>query len=401
MEHFGKQAVQAHKPTAEEQERILNIMEDAYAPTTWNIPFDLFTKDHFMRCLKGLDNQSSPGWPYKREAPTIGQWLGFNGVWYDPVRIEELWFDTKLVIMGRFEHVMYAFIKPEPHKKAKVDLGRWRLIIASALPVQMAWRMCFQEHNDREIDYSYFIPSQQGITLFGGAWKQYLRQWKAAGYDTGLDKSAFDFTAAGWALKLDLEYRRRMSRGSQDLTDEWYQVASRLYYDMFRTSKILMPEGYVWEQQFWGYMKSGCVNTISTNSHLQIMYHILACWEQNVSVHPLPVACGDDTLQRLDQATDLKAYSKYGLVVKSASDELEFVGHEFTDEGPMPLYSEKHICALIHCKEEVIPEYVEAMCRMYVHGTPEMVSFWHYLARKLRVSVRSPEYYRTWYDWAD
>lgn len=374
---------------------ILYEMEKAYQPVVWNLRDDFLSFENFYFCLRRLENDSSPGYPYMREGKTIGDWLGWDGVWYDEIKIERLWFELNSYLEGG-ELVLRMFIKEEPHKQEKVQQNRWRLIMAAPLPVQMLWHMLFSDQNDLEIEKAYDIPSQQGFVPVRGGWKVFLRQWQERGYDTGLDKKAWDWNVPGWLMDMDLEFRYRLCRGKQK--QKWLGIARRLYDDMFVHPKIVISDGRVFQQKYPGIMKSGCVNTISTNSHMQVMVHIGACYLQGVSPYPLPVCCGDDTLQRLDQAVDVETYARFGAVVKSASDGLEFVGHEFTVNGPWPLYFSKHVAKFKTVSDECLADYLDSMARMYCH-TP-MFEFWSEMAVRLGVSILSQEYYLYWYDYS-
>nr|WKV33698.1 MAG: RNA-dependent RNA polymerase [Riboviria sp.] len=308
---------------------------------------------------------SSPGLPYCREATTNRDWLEWNGVSCSNFKLDRLWHDVQSVLAGRWEHLIRVFVKQEPHKKAKVVEKRWRLIMASSLSVQLVWHMLFSYQNDLEIKNAYHIPSQQGVVLVNGGWKRYRQQWLAKGLTCGLDKSAWDWTCASWLLDADLEFRFRSGSGRRMI--EWRQLAREMYDRMFVDPVLVLSNGTMWRQVVPGVMKSGCVNTISTNSHCQVFVHFLTCFEQGISPFPVCVACGDDTLQAAEHCADISVYHKFGVKVKSASDDMEFVGHEITSHGPHPLYMAKHVKKLRYVSEEILPQYFDAMARMYVH----------------------------------
>lgn len=376
-------------------------METAYARIRTELPEDCFSYDHFFRTLKKLENTSSPGHPFSREAPTIGEWLGFDGVGFDMMQVNRLWHMVSALMQGDDEQILTVFIKEEPHKVEKVESGRWRLIIAFPLHVQVLWHMLFDQQNDLEIENAYHLPSQQGIILNAGGWRTYLNQWRARGYDVGLDKRAWDWTVPGWLLDLDLEFRQRLVLG--DHKSEWVRLSNKVYQMAFGNPILMLSDGALLRQVHPGVMKSGCVNTISSNSHMQVMVHILACEDQGVSHEPLPVCCGDDTLQCSWQATDLEAYARYGAIVKSASADLEFVGLEFTSGGPIPLYMEKHLYSLCFVKDsfesELVIQWLDSMLRYYSYSGYRQL--WRDFARRLGVAHRlhSDEYYRAWYEY--
>lgn len=376
-------------------ERVLYECELAYKPVVWTLPEDFDTFSSFEKALRRLDMTSSPGFPYQKEAPTNGDWLKWNGMECDRIQVMRLWFDVQLVLKDEWDSVIRVFVKQEPHKKKKIEEKRWRLIMASSLCVQMAWHMLFDYMNDLEIAKAYEIPSQQGIVLVAGGWKIFKKQWESKGYTCGLDKSAWDWTAPKWALDLDLEFRARMGRGTR--MEDWMRIAVVLYRHMFEDPKIMTSDGRIYRQVVPGVMKSGCVSTISTNSHCQVFVHLVVCVEKGLPFHPLPSCCGDDTLQHEIHAQDIEVYKRYGVQVKSTSDTLEFVGHEFRSSGPAPMYIMKHLKNLHYMKEDNLGQFLDSMARMYVH-TPEY-AIWETIARKAGLPLPlSREAYKYWYD---
>nr|QLL27740.1 putative RdRp [Leveillula taurica associated sobemo-like virus 1] len=338
---------------------------------------------------------SSPGYPYTSQAPTNGEWLKWNGVEADPFQLDVLWHDTQVVLSGQWDTVLKCFIKREPHKLSKVEEGRYRLIMASPLCVQMAWHMLFDFMNDLEIKEAYNIPCQQGIAMVGGGWKAYKKQWESIGTTHALDKKAWDWTAPYWTILMDLELRYRLGRG--DHMNRWYVIAKILYDQMFEHPKILTSGGIMLRQVVPGIMKSGIVNTISTNGHCQCFIHAAVCLMLGLPFKPWPRCCGDDTLSHLLHCCDLGAYNRLGVKIKSVSDTMEFCGHEFRDSGPVPLYWLKHLKKLQFVSDDVLPQYLDSMARMYVHTIH--YDFWERIARLLGCPLQlSKAAYLYWYD---
>nr|QJI53815.1 MAG: hypothetical protein 2 [Solemoviridae sp.] len=371
-------------------------MEQAYKNTVWTLPDNYLSFERFEVALRGLEMSSSPGWPYVLSKPTIGEWLGFDGVVFDAHQVSSLWYDVNLVMAGVFEIELRCFIKQEPHSLDKARNNRWRLIMALPLSVQVLWQMLFKYQNDLEIAKAYEIPSQQGIVICGGGWKIYRESWVARGFNMGLDKRAWDWTAPYWLIQMDLQFRYRMGRGSK--MAEWMGLACEMYEKVFERPLVRLSNGLVLRQKFPGIFKSGLVNTISSNSHMQVMIHLFYCREKGLDWEPLPVACGDDTLQSDVHTVDVDCYARYGAIVKSASQGLEFVGHEFLRGGPVPLYNSKHFAKFRHVKDEDMAMYLDSMCRLYAHS--ELFDVWIYFARELGVEdqLLSKQAYQFWYD---
>lgn len=373
-------------------------MEQAYEEVRWRLPDTFDSYEAFVHAVRHLDMTSSPGIPYMREATTNGQWLKWDGVTMCDMQLTRLWYDVKRVLADDWETVLRVFIKQEPHKMKKVEERRWRLIMACPLSVQVAWQMLFGFMNDLEITKAFDIPSQQGLILVNGGWKCYKRLWDSKGLDHGLDKEAWDWTVPFWIFKADLDFRHRMGRGGR--MQEWRNIAEHLYRHMFEDPILQLSSGERFQQEVPGIMKSGCVNTISTNSHGQIMGHLAVCFRAGCDPYPLPVACGDDTIQHVSHTVDLDLYELFGIRVKSVSDTLEFVGHDFPSEGPRPLYLLKHLYKIPYVKEEDMANYLDSMARMYCHT--HYFEFWEKLAEALGVELRlSKTSYQFWYDFEE
>lgn len=357
---------------------------------------DFHSRESFDTAVRGLEMRSSPGYPYCNEASTIGDWLQFDGVQCDPCRLDMLWSDVCRVMLGEFDSIWRAFVKDEPHKESKVSEGRWRLIIMAPLAVQVAWRMLFSKQNNAEVEQAFSLPSQQGIIMPHGGWSQYLRQWKSQGLDYAADKSAWDWSFPGWALEDDLELRGRLVYGKD--AGVWRTVARFLYEDAFRDTKIVFSDGSLFVQSAgWGVMKSGCYNTISTNSHGQLFIHYFYCLLTGERVEPLPAVCGDDTLCA-EKHTRASVYARMGVVVKHCVRSYEFVGFNFDGSGPTPVYWRKHRYKFPYVRDEHLVEFLDSMMMIYAHSDDR--ALWRGLASRLGVEgeLCSDGYYRGWFD---
>lgn len=385
------------EPPSEWKEAILYNMEEVYRECVVDVTDTLNYKD-FERCVRGLDNTSSPGYPFMFEATTIGEWLGFNGFSYNATQICKLWIMVEDILNGAsLDDVLWrCFIKQEPHKKSKIEARRYRLIMCPPLHLQVVWQMVFGLQNSLEVDNAYTLPSQQGLSLPYGRWKLFYDQWRLNGLTSGTDATAWDWNLPGWMIQLDLEFRKRLVRGSTHL---WETLADKLYENAFRDCKIIFSSGKVLQQLHWGVMKSGCVNTISSNSHCGVFYHYIYCFEKNVDIYPLPKVVGDDKLQHPIHCDDIAVYEKYGMKIKSVSSTMEFVGHEFRETGPAPMYMLKHIYNLLYQDENLIVDVLDSYKRLYANYEYGF-DFWTKVSKELDLSVSllSDNYYKRWYN---
>lgn len=364
--------------------------EEQFAAVRWKLPDDWDSRAAFDRVLWDLDKTSSPGFPLMREAPTIGDWLKWTPNGPDLVQAERLWFMVQQVFAGTYDHIFRVFVKDEPHKIAKAQEGRWRLIIASSLPVQVVWNMCFRYMNQLLIDKVYQTPSLQGLILCYGGWKRFLAFARSNNWTMSKDLSGWDVNAPGWVFKVDLELRHRLCINP---SSGWSNVVNRLYTDAFCDAKLLFSNGLVYQQKFSGFMKSGCYNTISTNSNSMYFMHVIASMRSGIPITHQG-AVGDDTIQPPFPDGYLDELERLGCRVKEVQDGLEFIGTNFRTGKPDPMYLEKHLVSI--CITSDPESTLDSFCRLYAHS-PHL-NAWLEIADQLGYKMHSSYYYKFWYD---
>ncbi|APG75784.1 hypothetical protein 2 [Hubei sobemo-like virus 42] len=376
-------------------DRILYVMEQLYESVRVD-HYNWFCYDNFLKVVRCLEFSSSPGYGFSRTAPTIGGWLKFDGMNFDPQRLSELWHMVNVCYREpKLFSYWKVFIKREPHKTSKMENKRWRLIQCCPLDVQVLWHMLFAKSNELEANESMSIPSVQGMVLPFGGWKEHYNRWMKNKLFFGSDKTAWDWTASEWMIELDLELRRRLIHTD----DDWITQAAKVYENAFYDAHLILGDGRIYRQMYPGIIKSGCVNTISINSRCQVMLHLLYSFRKGISPYPMVVAVGDDTLQAEEHAVDKQMYERFGVVIKSVSETLEFLGREWNDDGPRPMYVSKHIFSLCYKNIELTPQILDALMREYVNED-SMFNFLTILTRELGFSsnVHSRDYYKYWMD---
>lgn len=346
--------------------------------------------------MASLDKTSSPGIPYCKQQPTIGKWLKWNGLHADPDQEAILWYDVQRVFKGEFNHEFRMFVKQELHSPAKAEEGRWRLIAASALPVQVVWHMLFDYQNQKFIDTLYETPSFQGFVAPGGGWKKLRRYMKYFQLDYCLDKSSWDIYAPAWVFRMSLQVRKYTCKSyGESHFQEWERMADLMYDDAYNNAVLTFPDGRRFIQQFLGFQKSGVVNTISDNSIHQYCLHVGACLRANEEIGVL-IATGDDTVQKCPRNPDryIAELQNMGCVVKEVVRGYQFMG--FDHEFFYPMYPHKHIANVMHQKESFLAETLGAYLHWYVHHPyyPRWVS----LTRKLGLDPGHKFSHQFWLD---
>lgn len=375
-------------PTDDEFNLIIAGLEQLYALPPQKR--DWFNYDEMRLCLRDLDFTSTPGIPYMREAPTIGKWLGWNGLdSFDEKQVERLWYDVKLCLAGEYDHVFRAFVKEEPHKVAKIQQKRWRLIMCAALPMQMLWRMATKHQNDWLNSHPYDSPSAHGLVFCYGGWRRFQAHVRALGIKYSRDISSWDVNAPGWVFRVIREWRKRAG-GPAD----WLIALDVLYDDAYVNSKIKFSNGLVVRQQYEGTMKSGLFVTIADNSVAQVAIDIAASLRSGQRRGNMK-ATGDDVIQQYCSDPYLDELGNLGCVVKEIEASLIFMGTDFNRE-PTPMYLEKHIVNF-WTTSSYEAERLDAYCRLWCHSN-KWFAFWSELARVSGVTTHSQSYYRFWYD---
>lgn len=333
-------------------------MERLFRDCRWKIPDDFMQRTHYERVVcERLDWTSSPGYPYMRRAPTNSDLFEVVDGVPSESALEFMWNVVQQQLADRTADPIRLFVKPEPHKLKKLEQGRYRLISSVSVVDQIIDHMLFATMNSAMVENHVFIPPKVGWAPVRGGWRLIPGQkWMA------LDKSAWDWTVQPWFCEMTLELRSRLC---VNLTDEWLDLATWRYKQLFVSPMLITSGGYLLRQRNPGVMKSGCVNTITDNSIMQVLLHLRVCLEIDEDPGPL-YTMGDDTLQK--PVSDVTAYidqtSMYSLV-KEVTMANEFAGNRFIGNRVEPLYKGKHAYTLLHLNPEILGSLAQSYTLLY------------------------------------
>lgn len=354
-----RDGLRSDPPVGLERQAILSQMKTMFSKASWSIPTDFMQKSHYERVLGRLDWTSSPGYPYMRQSPTNGQMFGVCGGVPDPDRVDHYWQVVQEQIRMRTSDPIRLFVKGEAHKKSKIEEGCYRLISSVSVIDQIIDHMLFADMNQALIDAQAFIPSKAGWSAYGGGWRGMPREkWMA------IDKRSWDWSVLGWLVEMTLEVRASLCL---NLTQDWYELALWRYQQLFMHPLFITSGGLLLRQLIAGIMKSGCVNTISDNSIMQVILHLRVCFE--MGIHPGQIfSMGDDTLQepiapeRLREYLDLLAQFS---ILKDCHMENDFAGTRFNGRHMEPLYRGKHAFNLLHLNDEFKQQIADSYVLQY------------------------------------
>lgn len=238
------------------------------------------------------------------------------------------------------------FIKDEPHKLAKIQQGKLRLISGVAVDDQILDRMIFGVQNNTEIDLWDQIPSKPGIGLddhgllkMSKTFKQMLEK----GPLRSTDISGWDWSVQDWELKADVEARIQLAGASDG---SLFAFLARVRAYCVARKVFVLPDGTMVAQIRPGVQASGWYCTSSTNSRMRILAkvvaHLLWCEERGVAVEDEDltnmISMGDDAVEGATDDGVLQYLEELGHTVKEVQlfdslEGVEFCSHRWMHNG--------------------------------------------------------------------
>lgn len=345
-------------PNQRDYEHIMGILTDWFSAARWSIPEDFLEYSHYLRVVMQLDWTSSPGHPYCRTAPSNGILFRVKDGIPDQDKIDYYWNLVQYKIAHKIPDKIRIFIKGEPLVAKKVQNKQYRLISSVSVIDQIIDHMLFGPMNTNIIRNYPELPTRIGWSPFDGGYRMIPKtKWLA------IDKSKWDWTVKPWMLDMELELRIRLC---SNMNETWRELACLRYRHLYNNPEFICSNGITFKQITPGIMKSGCVNTITTNSIIQVLLHTRVCLELEQDIYPILVM-GDDTLQYPvtntgDYVDKLKEYC----LVKHFKNANEFAGVEFKQDGTVePLYKGKHAYTLLHLNPEYLQEIAASYTLLY------------------------------------
>lgn len=354
-----REGLRSDPPVNFVRREIMEVLEKQYAKARWSIPDDFLTYQHFRRVVEEIDFTSSPGYPYMRRHTNNGSFFHRKNEELPEERLQEVWELVKMRLRERDSDPIRLFIKPEPHSLKKLDSYRYRLISSVSVVDQLIDAMLFGEMNTLVTDKCVELPCK-------GGWSPYCGGWKLVP-PTGtmsLDKSGWDWSVQSWLFEMELQLRVRLC---QNLTSQWLELATWRYQCLFWNPRFITSGGLLLRQKNPGVMKSGCFNTLVTNSIMQSIVHLRACQELDMNPGWL-WSLGDDTLQGAIPRDALGQYLDHVgqyCHVKHCVDGAEFAGMKFFGPRVEPLYGGKHSYQLLHMDRNNATEMASSYALLY------------------------------------
>lgn len=262
------------------------------------------------------------------------------------------------------------FIKDEPTKQSKLDIGRYRLIWAFSVEDQVVDRLLFSDFFKIEVQHFDQVVSKTGWSPIPGGYRLFNATFR--GQVLATDCSCFDWTYPPWLPKLFMQTLLQRARGVSQLYCK--MVENRFEQVLGPQVVVRLPSGKRFRQLQWGVMKSGWLLTLMGNSNAMLILFSIA-WKRSQAHYgsrPLPLlwAMGDDVImswyEGLDPSYLVTELEKLGVIIKQFTFNREFAGFEILPSGHVtPLYPNKHRFHLAYHTEEELKELSAAYGCLY------------------------------------
>lgn len=318
----------------------------------------------FKRVLVNeVEPSSSPGLPWKKIGCPKGSSFVQMGEIQDKATDLYQAFATRLVALmdGPEADPISCFIKPEPHKPAKVKNGAWRIIAGVGITDCFVDRFLFGDFLKKSIDKARSLnnPLLPGFVPYGGNFRKL-----AACFENPqtADKSSWDWTVQPWMVKVLRMYFRSL------LPVQYHAILENRLTSLFEKAEFDF-DGYRFRQQVPGIMKSGCLGTIIFNSLLQLAIHVLSC-QRSGSPLKMFFAVGDDTIQEAMPDKYWQEVQKVGAIVKERIEgwPAEFIGVYFNTQLGLPMYATKNFFRLLFAEPDLLDDILQGYMRLYANS---------------------------------
>lgn len=341
------------------------------SPATIRMPPDYDSFDTFLSIVQNrLNLAGSPGLPFCRVYPTNRDFL-MDGVgnWRHD-RIYQLWDMVKRRLSGDLEPFpLRTFIKPEPHKLSKIEDGQLRIIMSVSLADQIIDHMLMDPINDSMVRCYGRIPVLPGWAPVRGGWRIIPLKEQCI----GLDRRAWDWNAPRWLIWAEKEVRKNLVLADA----KWENLVDSRYHELFVDPLIQTSGGDQFRQAIPGIVKSGCVNTISMNSIMQVILHCVVL--ETLGLPDIPIyAMGDDTIQTVLPAGYQAELQKYVLLKEPVLG--EFCSFIFDGGRVESTNFQKHLYAMAFQADAKVKESLQSL--QLVYGRSDRLEFWRRVAAK-------------------
>uniref|UniRef100_A0AB38ZKA2 RNA-directed RNA polymerase C-terminal domain-containing protein n=1 Tax=Crocidura tanakae ribovirus 2 TaxID=3139557 RepID=A0AB38ZKA2_9VIRU len=336
--------------------------------------YDAWFEEQFSIAVTELDWDSTPGCCVLKNYGTSNREIfGWDGLQCD----DERYAIVRGTVRARFDSLMRGdmiadplnmFVKQEPCKVSKDELGAYRLISGVSLIDCMVDRILFGWLVRSALSSVLETPVMVGWSPIRGGWR-YITRLFCGRPVVCLDKSAWDWTVLEWMVKA---FETFILELPVDAPDWWTKMVKVRITLLYRDAVFKFKDGTEMRQGEWGIQKSGSLLTIIFNSVLQVLLHEMA----RPGCRKKMVVMGDDTAQ--EEPDDLVSYVSaiqgLGPKIKEVRRQhwVEFAGFAFFGRTCIPAYWKKHLFTLRYT--ETPEQTLQSYQILYAHE-PSMYAY--------------------------
>lgn len=304
-----------------------------------------------------LEPTSTPGYPWVQLGNSNAECFGYvPGLGYVGDKVADLYQAVRqrlytLETTPKIDNI-FLFIKQEPHKPAKAQQRRWRLISGIGATDQLIAEMLFRPFLDEMTNN----PCRYGMAV---GWAPVLENAipfimsHLSGLTVCADKSAWDWTVQPWLCDYMKSFLSKLCPGVSTVVQNHVEA-------VMGKKTFQWPGGkYHWDKR--GVFCSGWKLTITGNSIMQHACHRMAGGTGNMQAN------GDDTCQAEEPPEYWENLRKLGPIIKEIRRDgtIEFCGLEITPDGYYPMYGAKHTFVLTHLKPKIAREVLLSYQYLY------------------------------------
>lgn len=246
-----------------------------------------------------------------------------------------------------------VFVKNEPHKRAKIDEGRVRLIMSVSLTDKVIEMLLSRHICKLEIQNWRRIPSKPGIGFDEIDNEEVAADIFDSGYEMrASDVKGWDWNVKQWQITDEAESLINLAKTSSPVWEHLLRCKAVLESE----SVYQFSDGTLVAPTFPGIVNSGKLRTSRGNSWMRVRVADLVGSKKTI-------AAGDDAVESYVPDA-VEKYKALGIALKvydKVDSEFEFCSRIYSRSGSYALNKEKMIMNLLHQEPKNFLEYRSAM----------------------------------------
>lgn len=303
---------------------------------------------------------SSPGSPYALEATRNDQLMSRMGVEFNELVLDRIERRLKLsneeiAAMSRQQRIDYGlcdpvrvFVKNEPHKKTKLQEGRFRLIMSVSIIDKAIEMLLNAPLHKLEIANWARIPSKPGIGFTKEDNQSVYNDIMSHGNMAFADINKWDWSCKYWLMEDCVAAKIRLCTNP---SPDWIKLV-KLEPIIESESVYQFSDGLMVAPHYRGIVNSGKYKTSRDNSFMRVLLAFMIGADK-------AIAAGDDTVESFVAGAEAR-YEQLGWKLKDyqrVGKGFEFCSRWYENGVSFPLNAGKMLMNFLHTKFKTAFEY--------------------------------------------